>query len=387
MLYAYSAKLVRSARQAAACGTKSSVRHNRPMPQWARVGCCTAPIVTAVPAVELGEWGDPANVIAIAGVAITLTTAFLAALSSRRTRQKGQAEQIACWVERAADGRLSAIVRNSSQQQIRDVLLNITPPEASSDRDPSLPTHHRSAGDIGVQVIPVPTIAPQRTVTYPVRVSVGRDVLPRLVMHFRDTSGRGWLRDDHGRLRPYKSKLSASPFGSSVTTGTATVEDEAQTLSQGSEGSAPISRTAYSTTVMSAAAGNQMTVLLVPKRTQVEAEASSTLSLGSEMKATVIYGGGDTLLSVTFHNLKPKRNRDAARNFRIVHLDAYDTLVLVFHEREVDDSLDDAEFVLPIPCPSGGHVGEAMLAADGQPLLVRILNASRHLHPEIWRAA
>jgi hypothetical protein len=241
-----------------------------------------------VSTLQLGEWGDPANIIAVAGIAVTLTLAALAALSNRRTRQGQQADQVACCVERGADGRLVAIVRNSSQQQIADVLLSITPPESQASQESAEQIHDRSAGDVGVQVVSVRVIPPQRTIRYAVRVSLtGRDVLPRLVMHFRDTSGRGWLRDDRGALRRYRGKLKATAFSGSVTTSAATVEHESQASSSGSPDGAPISRAAYSTTVMSAAAGNQLTVLLVPERVEVDATATATLSLEGDMKATL----------------------------------------------------------------------------------------------------
>ena len=338
--------------------------------------------------ISLGEWGDPANVIAIAGAAITLTTAVIAALASRRTRVRLQADQVACWIDRSSDGRLMAVVRNSSHQQIHDVLINVTRPAGSPGTDMPRAISERSAGDVGVQVIPVQTLAPQRTVTFPVRVStLGRDVIPALVMHFRDTSGRGWLRDDHGRLHRHRSKLRAGLFGPGIATGTAIVQDDSANESGQTVQASSISGAAYSTAVMSAAAGNQLTVLLVPNRVQVEVEATGTISLGNEMKATIAYGEDERLLSITFHNLKPRHNRGLAESFRILNLDAFDTLVLMFHPGEMDACFDQAKSMIPIGHPSGGHIGEVLYDEEGDPVLVRVLDAERHMHPEFWRAA
>jgi hypothetical protein len=38
---------------------------------------------------------------------------------------------------------------------------------------------------------------------------------------------------------------------------------------------------------------------------------------------------------MTFHNLRAGGNREAASNFRMVHLDPYNTLVLAFHKGEI----------------------------------------------------
>jgi len=331
---------------------------------------------------SFGGWDDPEVIVGLAGVFVAIALAIGGRWARVRSKKSAQAALVTAWSERLADGRAVVNVQNGSHEPIHDILIQVTRP--SGRKTPSSERPEIPSREISMQVLAASTIAPHRTVSFPVEVSrLGSAVRPDFVMHFKDVADRSWIRDGRGRMmRHSDDRLRAGLFGGSVVTGQAE-----QTSLDGTAGDprSPIPPMAYSTIAMSAAGGSELTITLLPEYAEVEVEAFAEMTIDGQLKATVRLDQDARLLGLTFHNVPS--NRAAAKHFRMEYMDVFDNLLIVFREGSgAEQLLEGAEQVLPIPLPRGGTAGEILYDGAGQPLVVRVLEASRRMHPEFWRA-
>jgi hypothetical protein len=206
-----------------------------------------------------------------------------------------------------------------------------------------------------------------------------------LTAHFRDAAGLAWIRDERGRLSRHKpGNLTADALGGSLVKGRAEATEHPVDVAPESEG-VEVPTVAYTTHTMSGASGNQLTINLAPRGLGLEVEATGSLTLNGELRATAEFGNHEHLLALTFHNVN--RHRSSATQFRMEHLSVYDQLLLVFFSGELADGLETVTEMITIPSPGGGQVGEVLYDAAKALVLVRIADASRRLHPEFWRRA
>jgi hypothetical protein len=346
---------------------------------------CRVQYASAVPVADVTHWGDPTNLIAIALVVFTAVGSFAVVaqwLRGRRASIRRQAAQVDAWCERLTDGRLVARVRNDSSQAVRDVLLRISRPgvPAASPVSPVDVSH-----DVHAQLISVGVVAPRRTVDFPIDLShLSRLSMPLLVLNFVDAEGVSWMRDERHQLKRVRDLgLTADKFkGGQLATSVDVYDDWKSEV----EAAVDVPEVTYSSQLFRSGVGNQLDFTLLPADVHVDTPQSSVLSsAGGKMVVTLRFDEADHLVGATLHTV-PSVVR-AAKGFRMLYLDVSDMLMLTFEPGDlVDDLFPRAAHVARLLTPRGAELGEFIFAEDNAPLVMRVLDAQRRLHPEFWQS-